>query len=54
MRLGVAEGVGVQKGGVDDAEHGGGGADAEGEGDDGGEGKAGIFEKLAEGVAEVL
>ena len=44
---------GLQQQGVDEAEDGGVGADAESEGEDGDSGEAGRLEKLAEGVAEV-
>jgi hypothetical protein len=51
--VGVAVGVRVDEDGVDDGEDGGGGADAEGEREDGGEGECGAFAEFAEGVAEV-
>ncbi len=50
----VAVGEGLQEDAVDEAEDGGGGADADGKGEDGGEGEAGGAADLAEGVAEVL
>jgi hypothetical protein len=43
----VAVGKGLEEDAVDDAEEGGGGSDAEGEGEDGGEGEAGRLAKLA-------
>jgi hypothetical protein len=49
----VAVGVRIDEDGVDDAEDGGGGADAECEGEDGGDGEGGAFAKFAERVAEV-
>src|SRR6202012_1216547 len=51
--VGVLVGIGMEKDGVDDAEDGGGGADAEGEGEDCGEGETGGFAELAEGEAGV-
>ena len=51
--IGVAIGEGIDEDGVDDGEDGGGGADAEGEREDGGGGEGGAFAEFAEGVAEV-
>ena len=51
--IGVAIREGIDEDGVDDAEDGGGGADAECEGEDGGGGEGGAFAEFAEGVAEV-
>jgi hypothetical protein len=52
--VGVLIRIGVKKDGVDDAENGGGGADAEGKRQDGGENKARRLAELAEGEANVL
>jgi hypothetical protein len=51
--VGVAIGEGIDEYGVDDGEDSGGGADAECEGEDGGESEGGAFAEFAEGVAEV-
>ena len=50
----VAVGEGFEEDAVDDAEEGGGGSYAEGEGEDGGEGEAGGLAELAQAVANVL
>jgi hypothetical protein len=50
----VAVGEGLEEDAVDYAEEGGGGSDAEGQGEDGGEGEAGGLSELAKTVAEVL
>ena len=52
-RLGVRPGQRPQQDAVDDAEHRGVGADAEGEGRDRGEGERALPRELADGVAEV-
>ncbi len=52
--IGVCEGERAEDDGVDDAEDGRVGADAEGESEDGDESEAGIFAEGAEGVAEIL
>jgi hypothetical protein len=52
--VGVLIRIGVKQNGVDDAENGGGGADAEGKREDGGEDKARRLAELAEGEANVL
>src|SRR5579862_6013732 len=46
--------VGVYEDGIDDAEDCGGGSDAEGQRDDGGEGEAGGFPQLAQRVTQIL
>jgi hypothetical protein len=51
--IGVAVGVGTDEDSVDDAEDGGGGANAESEREDGGESECGAFAKFADGVAKV-
>ena len=50
----VAVGKGLEEDAVDDAEEGGGGSDAEGQGEDCGEGEAGGLAELAETVTDVL
>ena len=51
--VGFGEGKGFEEDGVDDAEDGGVGADAEGEGEDGDCGEGGVFPELAERVFQV-
>src|SRR5260370_36329761 len=48
--LGPGVGEGVDENGVNDAEDGAGGADAESEGEDGGQGEAGALAEFAAGV----
>ena len=50
----VGVGVDVEQDGVDDGEHGGGGTNAEGEREDGGEGERLVAPKAAEAVADIL
>ena len=50
----VAVGEGLEEDAVDYGEERGGGSDAEGQGQDGGEGEAGGFAELAKAVTEIL
>ena len=52
--LGVDDGEVLEQDRVDEGKDGGIGADAEREGEDDGEGEAGSFAELAQGVTEVL
>ena len=51
--VGAGVGEGIDEDGVNDGEDGACGADAEGEGEDGGEDEAGAFAEFASGVLEV-
>ena len=52
--IGIREGERTQENAFDQRENGGGGADAESQSDNDGQSKAGSFQQLAEGKAEVV